>query len=511
MRLQDYPRPPRDSGWGLHGPAVLAWRPQGISAWFANLRRMNLTWIKWLGNMQANDCDMVRAAADAGLEPIVRLYVAERFPRPLDAGELDHAVRAYVGAGAHYFETGNESNLANEWQPGQFAAYQNRHIPVLVDLWLVDAAIVKAAGGIPVVYAMSVGSSQPDGRLAHWWWRDFLHELAARGRLGALDGAAWGVHIGALNHPLAYPLDPVNVADHHITETDVVQAMLTQNDSSCYQSVRLIQQMLRDAGLPDVPVLSTEGGCFPWDRPDPRYPEVTPEAHRDMLLEIYRRFNPAHPEYWGDALFCQCSWLAIGGSQWPNDQWLQNPRFGGDLPIVQALRQEPRFERVLGGGTMAKFTLGPIFTSHENWVVTRPFGFESPDYADGFHKGTDLARPGTTGTKGALVLAPFDGKVDFVWYREDRGWEVYIYDPSQGVEFCIYHLLLEPNLRAGDDVAMGQVIGHVGDTGALSTGAHAHVGLVKTFSRPPYNIDTSVGRAGWFDIMGEDVIRTWEV
>jgi hypothetical protein len=190
--------------------------------------------------------------------------------------------------------------------------------------------------------------------------------------------------------------------------------------------------------------------------------------------------------------------------------------WGGNHPEFNyadkpALLDSLRVTMAEEGTEVAKFTVGPWFTSHEGWVVTRPFGYEDPAYADGWHKGTDLARPGTTGTKGALVLAPFDGKVDFVWHREDRGWEVYIYDPKQGVEFCIYHLLMEPNLRAGDDVAMGQVIGHVGDTGALSTGAHAHVGLVKTFSKPPYNIDERVGRKGWVDLYGPDVIRAWEV
>jgi len=159
---------------------------------------------------------------------------------------------------------------------------------------------------------------------------------------------------------------------------------------------------------------------------------------------------------------------------------------------------------------MVKYTLGPFFTTHSAWVITRPFGYVCSDYKDGFHKGTDLARTGTTGTEGAILLSPFDGIVDFVWFREDRGWEIYIYDPKQGVEFCCYHMMTEPNLRSGDLVLKGQMIGYVGNTGALTSGPHAHVGLCAVLNKPGFPIDTTQGRLGWIDIYGLDVIREWE-
>ena len=160
------------------------------------------------------------------------------------------------------------------------------------------------------------------------------------------------------------------------------------------------------------------------------------------------------------------------------------------------------------GGAMPKITLGPFLQDHRGWVVTRQFGYADPCYADGFHKGTDFARPGTTGTEGAVVISPVKGRVDFVSQRADRGWEIYIY--SDGFEFCIYHLMQEPRFKPEDPVELGQFIGHVGGTGVLSTGPHAHVGLVWTGSRPPYPIDTSKGRQGWVDIISSDVIRLWE-
>ena len=71
----------------------------------------------------------------------------------------------------------------------------------------------------------------------------------------------------------------------------------------------------------------------------------TPEIHRDWNLEIFRRFNPEHPKYWGDSLFAQMSWIwhADSGS-FAIDSWHDNPKYGR-MPILDALEAEPRFDR----------------------------------------------------------------------------------------------------------------------------------------------------------------------
>lgn len=94
-----------------------------------------------------------------------------------------------------------------------------------------------------------------------------------------------------------------------------------------------------------LPILSTEGGTFVDSQLDINYPMTTPETHRDLNLEIFRRYDPDHPRYWGDPLFAQMSWIWHADSGlFAIDSWVDNPKYGR-MPIMDALETEPRFDR----------------------------------------------------------------------------------------------------------------------------------------------------------------------
>ena len=92
---------------------------------------------------------------------------------------------------------------------------------------------------------------------------------------------------------------------------------------------------------------------------------------------------------------------------------------------------------------------------------------------DYYHRGVDYA-----GDYGSPVIAPAAGRVALVGY-ENQGYKVHGnivgIDHGQGVEGIFMHLN-RIQVKPGDVVEAGQVIGTLGDTGA-ATGPHLHWGM----------------------------------
>ncbi|HEY9837552.1 MAG TPA: M23 family metallopeptidase, partial [Vampirovibrionales bacterium] len=92
---------------------------------------------------------------------------------------------------------------------------------------------------------------------------------------------------------------------------------------------------------------------------------------------------------------------------------------------------------------------------------------------DYYHRGVDYAGP-----QGSPVVAPAAGRIALVG-RESEGFEIHGnvvgIDHGQGLTSLYLHLS-RIDVKEGDMVQAGQVIGAVGSTGA-STGPHLHWGL----------------------------------
>lgn len=340
--LRDYPRPPApDTGWGIHDNPNCVW--QASPEVLKEMReRYGFSWFKVLACGE-NKVEVVRAARAAGIEPVVRLYVDRPSPYYPRSGDEEKTfrqqVRAYVRAGGHYIEAGNEPNLSLEWTPGEWD--KPDRIERLCRQWLRVRAMIAEEGGIPVFYAMSVGGE--DKRSAGAWWKDCFETFKKWGKIEeAFAGAAFGVHLGTANHPLDYPFDPARNLPHATPEERIASLM---QDNTCYLGVELLIHLMHDYLPAPLPILSTEGGAFPNNRDDPDYPKVALELHRDLNLGIFQRMNPKHPEYWGDPLFAQMSWIWHADEGiFAIDSWHDNPEFGR-MPILDALEREPRFDR----------------------------------------------------------------------------------------------------------------------------------------------------------------------
>ena len=90
-----------------------------------------------------------------------------------------------------------------------------------------------------------------------------------------------------------------------------------------------------------------------------------------------------------------------------------------------------------------------------------------------FHKGVDFAAP-----KGTRIVAAGDGKIVYAgWYSTYGQYVKVMHNKTYSTAYA--HLSKLPkNMRVGDSVRQGQVIGYVGTTGN-STGPHLHFEVLK--------------------------------
>ncbi|NLE59502.1 MAG: hypothetical protein GX616_14155 [Planctomycetes bacterium] len=344
LALTDYPRPPApDTGWGIHDNPNCMWVPSDPDSFFKELKgKYGFSWFKVLA-CGANKIEVVKACRRQGVEPVVRIYADRPTPFYPREGEEEKEFRrlvgAYVKAGARYIESGNEPNLSLEWAAGEWD--KPDRTDRVCRQWLRVRPMIVEEGGIPVFYAMSVGGE--DKRSAGEWWLDCFETFKTWGKIEeAFAGTAFGVHLGTANHPLDYPFDAKRNMPH-ATRAERIDSLMKNN--TCYLGVELLIHLMGQYLPHPIPILSTEGGTFPDNQDDKNYPKITPELHRDYNMGIFERFNPRHPEYWGDPLFAQMSWIHHTDSGiFAIDSWFDNPKYGR-MPILDALEKAEKFDR----------------------------------------------------------------------------------------------------------------------------------------------------------------------
>jgi hypothetical protein len=336
MDLSKYPRPAFDTGMGIHGGAN-AWFPLGENGpeWaIGQLKEMGFTWVKLL-DVEGSSLACIGACKAAGIEPVIRLYRPAPHTGTINA-KTKEKLQLLIAAGAHYFETQNEPNVKWEWE--------NEIIPpdaheVVAMNWATDADTILAAGGIPLITAMSPGG-EPGWDdiefLRHmvWWLKD-------NWGLVKLNRCAIACHNAALNHPLDYPFDAINQSGENAG-----QKLLDPGASNGWNKYAAVHDLvLRETGL-SLPVLSTEGGIWPGENQDPRYPEVTKQAVTNGYLQIRRAMSGGRYPDW---YLCTGFWLmANRGMGNPHMPFEYQTWFNCDgvwIDAVAAYKVEPRVAR----------------------------------------------------------------------------------------------------------------------------------------------------------------------
>lgn len=110
----------------------------------------------------------------------------------------------------------------------------------------------------------------------------------------------------------------------------------------------------------------------------------------------------------------------------------------------------------------------------KNSVVTCKFGMRTHPVTGIYklHNGVDVVGEGYTL---AHITAHTAGKVEYAGYNSVLGYHVNVrLNDGSMMQYC--HMTASLQVKTGDNVAEGQIIGTMGSTG-YSTGAHLHFGI----------------------------------
>lgn len=364
---QAYPRPPRDTGAGIHAGAA-AMYPMGDNEgeWIPTIARwvaMGITWCKLV--VYADEgLKPAKLLLANGIMPVIRLYREKPYPGTLSEKQV-RAVWEYVKFGCLWFERGNEpNNPSQEWS---VALNDDDLFEVLIRDWLRDARTITELGGFIAVDAMSPGGEWhggPAGGDDIGFLYRFLRGLKAAGATELLRKRGWlAVHNAFLNHPTDYPYDAVNQAEHkgqHLYQ-HWDKAGNATGASNCERKWLAAASVFVDVFGFLVPVMTTEGGAWVGNRADPRYPELTIQSASERNALALR--GMAQQPTWYMATM---PWL-WANRRWANkheaferDAWVRTAGWGNcpasepsELPIIAMLEQAPCPTRNLPSPTPA--------------------------------------------------------------------------------------------------------------------------------------------------------------
>lgn len=327
--LQNWPRPPHDTGLGLHFFPVGYALEDGsdVDRFIAELQRMHMTWATVL----YADEHMLEIAAprfrEAGIMVVWRPYLkpyedylyAERDIRLLEQAGMPPYIQLY-----------NEPDVKSEWEGEPIPDMEDRDA-TYIDNWIRAAADVWHRGGFPGIQVTS-----PD------LLQKLLQELRRRDKLYLLNHTFFVPHSYGSNHPPSYPYDSVNQADHpgDTIDDDWISALGFLKYAHVFQN---------EVGFVP-PFIVGEGGWTVSILEDGRYPRVTKRMHRDWHMELANWFQSgtlSNGEPLPDYLFGFTPWLykAANRMQFADSAWFDSPLSGTKTETISAFEEMQPFER----------------------------------------------------------------------------------------------------------------------------------------------------------------------
>ncbi len=419
MELKDYPRPPQDTGIGIHwspGNAGSVGAGELREKWIPQLQRMGVKWVKLL---HPGGLELAELLLDAGIMPIVRIYRHRPNSRDLRKAVLRPQdiswIKEYLSIGVRYFEFNNEPELASEWEGG---APPPDAIDYVARAAIVDMETILGLGGYPAVPATGIG--------AKW---DLIGKIIEHGGDYLFDEPVWlAIHNYDINHPLNYPYDRVNRRGIQLTPKEYRElgadawtgprwgtrtlafineqrkknknprADIHDDPSSFLAFQRLAALSLKHLGR-HLPIISTENGPIVGEDDDPRYPTTTPELHAQKVVEIAKimmgishRYDPA-PDYYFATAFWLLGAAVLRAKGWEGHAWF-SPRWpDGRLPAVTALENLTKRPRGFPPpnddyapiiiGDWARSTVSGIIYGYPNMrIILRSASFATESFTD---------------------------------------------------------------------------------------------------------------------------------
>ena len=285
--------------------------------------RTGMGWIKFV--VSGKDyLEVAPQFLDAGITPIVRVYLGRFGNRPMDDA-LRGEYTAFAQRGVKWFEFYNEPNLDIEWPIGTLPDWRNAaQIGRLMDNWLDWAEFIIDLGGYPGFIALAESASVVESAAVRWMdaMLNYLAENHYERFVNVLRGGTYcATHPYILNHyyqtapgdasrlrsasqqrarepgwHFEYPYDPVSQT-YDPGRTVYGETDLTPNGDP--NGLIAVGRMFNERcaqmfGTQAIPVVGTEGGI--WDFPAPgegayqqdvRFPAYTNSSHAEATLAMF--------------------------------------------------------------------------------------------------------------------------------------------------------------------------------------------------------------------------------
>lgn len=393
MKLSEYPRPPADSGRGVHwSPSTSVWgKEEWKTKWLPFLLEAQIKWVKILDDGGGSALGLIKRLINYQIMPVVRVYLHPNYPNPIGHRETEYAKRL-ADLGGVYMEFGNEPDLALEWAGRK---RPENWLQVVVGRYIDAWDKVHPFGIIPLFDAFG-----PGGR------GNPFQIMVQRGRADIFEAMVVAIHNYCLGRPLTYPNDGIADKGTPITPQeyraladndpnrefwvweqpiDVVNRLRAENanpnitilqDSTGFRTFEYIDHLVNEACGHSVPVMMTEGGYNVGQRAgttfgdDARYPKPTANWASRWTVDMFD--NYPLPDYY----FCSMPWFIAGyqmgvlsSSYEPQGPWFTNWydrefNLNGELPVVDLLKSTPPKTRADGPvpERMKNFYTGPDLT-----------------------------------------------------------------------------------------------------------------------------------------------------
>lgn len=328
MRLDDWPRPPKDNGVGVH---FFNAKPATVEEYMPTMKELHMTWVVLCEESDDNIAKAVPKFLENGIMPIVRV------DRKINRSQDWYALTKKTGS--PYTIAYNEPSGDREWAGNRPGNWWER----FRDKWIGAAHAIRAAGSHPGLQVESPRGTieDPSGL------EDMLLYMKVTGN-DSLWPDIW----------LALHLYPEIGCPPTATCHDSDALGFLQYASVCQEIMGFVP-----------PMIVTEWAWTPSQAP--------PSTRAKYVTDVYGWFRDGRlPDgtLLSDYLFAFCYWILFG-QIWFGFSLTGNIEHG---PVLEAIRAMPEFER-------GKPTPAPPPEEPKTWqVVSEKMTKEEAEYLVGF-------------------------------------------------------------------------------------------------------------------------------
>ena len=314
MRLQEFPRPSNDNGWGIHFGLDL--RQNALDTYVPKMVELDLHWCLVAHTDELQLARAAQAIWSAGIMPV------SRWVGGIDQNNLDFVQFVSVLKNLNippYVQIFNEPGDQREWKNGQ------PNIDMFIARWVDHASRVANSGGFPGLQVLDANEL-----------RAVMRALKSANATTVIERMWFCAHAYGANHPPDYPYDSRNQQDHP-------GSTIFDDDASALAFLTFADVFKQELGFVP-PMIAGEGGWQYLNTEDTRYPSINDTSHAQYHATMFNAFRTGklpHGIAMPDYLFAFCPWILYGGERDAWYSWTAGTR----QPTIATIKSLTKFTR----------------------------------------------------------------------------------------------------------------------------------------------------------------------